>query len=146
MSGNHHRSLSFMPTCTLRNAISNQSNFVPTLQQVLKCQSREIFIQFKVLLKVLYSTVSELLRCNRIVVNINCNLTIIEGWTEVKRSLALSEYCRLLAVVLNPCYYCQTLLHRQRSLNEMFLSFPSYSKWCLNLHQLVWRLSSDSSE
>ena len=87
MSGNHHRSLSFMPTCTLRNAISNQSNFVPTLQQVLKRQSREIFIQFKVLLKVLYSTVSEL-RCIIIVFNINCNLTIIEGWTEVKRSLA----------------------------------------------------------
>ena len=98
MSGNHHRSLSFMSTCTLRNAISNQSNFVPTLHQVLKCQSREIFIQFKVLLKVLYSTVSEL-RFIIIVVNINCNLTIIEGWTEVKRSLALSEYCRLLTVV-----------------------------------------------
>ena len=131
-----------MPTCTLRNAISNQSNFVPTLQQVLKCQSREIFVQFKVLLKVLYSTVSEL-RCIIIVVNINCNLTIIEGWTEVKRFCLSTADCWLL---FESIYYCQTLLHHQRSLNEMFLSFPSHSKWCLNLHQLVWRLSSDSSE
>ena len=50
------------------------------------------------LLKVLYSTVNEL-RCIIIVVDINGNLTITEGWTEVKRSLALPEYCRLLAVV-----------------------------------------------
>ena len=64
-----------------------------------------------------------------IALNINFNLTITEGWTEVKRSLTLPEYCGL-----NPCCYCQTLLHCQRSLNEMFLSFPSHSEWCLNLH------------
>ena len=81
MSGNHHKK-SFIHAYMHINVTQQLINRILlqlSLQQVLKCQSREIFIQFKVLLKVLYSTVNELRSMIIIVVNINYNLTFIEG-------------------------------------------------------------------